>query len=146
MSAHIFAKPGKHAGGVDGDGGMLRVNFSVEKMRWWWCCMVVWVEVVSVEDEAQQQNVKGRNTPHERQAAAKFFLAVRCGSREAREGVVVARRRVRMGMGGFAWSYHVDTAYTDPFPTSSRKSVVLVRRYGLRRGVAANTLTPARLA
>jgi hypothetical protein len=96
--------------------------------------------------EKQQQNVKGRNTPHERQATAKFFLAVHYGSREARESVVVARRRVRMGMGRFAWSYRVDTAYTDPFPTSLRKSVILVQRYSLRRGVAANTFTPARLA
>jgi hypothetical protein len=89
-----------------------------EKRMWWWCCVVVWVEVVSVEGEAQKQNVKGQNTPHERQAAAEVCLAVRCSSREAREGVVVARRCVRMGMGGFAKSLRDDTAYTDPFPAS----------------------------
>jgi hypothetical protein len=80
--------------------------------------VVVWVEVVSVEGEAQKQKVKGQNTPHERQAAATLCLAVRCSNREARDGVVVARRGVRMGLRGFARSLRVDTAYTDPFPAS----------------------------
>jgi hypothetical protein len=58
----------------------------------------------------------------QRQADAKLCLAVQHGSREAREDLVVARRRVRMGMGRSGRSLRGHTVYTDPFPSTFRKS------------------------
>lgn len=69
---------------------------------------------------------QARKCRKQRQDAAKLSLAVRYGSREAREDVVVARGRVRMGMGRSGWSLRGDTAYTDPFPSTLRKLVILV--------------------
>lgn len=61
---------------------------------------------------------QARKCRKQRQDAAKLSLAVRYGSREAREDLVVARRRVRMGMGRSGRSLRVDTVYTDPFPST----------------------------
>ena len=58
----------------------------------------------------------------QRQADAKLCLAVQYGNREAREDLLVARRRVRMGMGRSSRSLRGHTAHTDPLPSTSRKS------------------------
>ena len=110
--------------------------------------MVVWTDVVSVVDEAKQQNVEGgsgRTQPHQRQADAKLCLALQYGDREAREDLVVARRAMRMGMGSSSMSLRVDPAYTDPFPTSLRKVMISEERCSLHCCIAASTSTAARL-
>lgn len=89
---------------------------------------------------------QARKCRKQRQDAAKLSLAVRYGSREAREDLVVARRRVRMGMGRAGWPLRGDTVYTDPFPSTLRKLVILVEPYALRCCIPAAAFTPARLA
>ena len=89
---------------------------------------------------------QARKCRKQRQDAAKLCLAVQYGSREAREDLVVARRRVRMGMGRSGRALRGHTAYTDPFPGSLRKLVVLVELYSLRCGIAAFASTAARVS
>jgi hypothetical protein len=89
---------------------------------------------------------QARKCRKQRQAAAKLCLAVQYGSREAREDLVVARRRVRMGMGRSGRPLRGHTACTDPFPGSLRKLVVLVEPYSLRCGIAAFASTAARVS
>jgi len=89
---------------------------------------------------------QARKCRKQRQDAAKLCLAVQYGSREAREDLVVARRRVRMGMGRSGRPLRGHTAYTDPFPGSLRKLVVLVELYSLRCGIAAFASTAARVS
>lgn len=81
----------------------------------------------------------------QRQADAKLCLAVQHGSREAREDLIVARRRVRMGMGRSGRSLRGHPAYTDPFPGTLRKLVILVEPCSLRCGIPACTSTAARV-
>lgn len=89
---------------------------------------------------------QARKCRKQRQDAAKLSLAVRYGDREAREELVVARRRVRMGMGRSGWSLRGETAYTDPFPSTLRKLVIFVQPYALRCCIPAAAFTAARLA
>lgn len=65
---------------------------------------------------------QARKCRKRRQADAKLCLGVQYGSREVREDLIVARRRVRMGMGRSGRSLRGHTAYTDPFPSTLRKS------------------------
>ena len=65
---------------------------------------------------------QARKCQKQRQADAKLCLAVQYGNREARENLLIARRRVRMGMGRYGRSLRGYTAHTDPLPSTLRKS------------------------
>ena len=71
---------------------------------------------------AAKAKLQRRKRRKHRQGHAELCLAVQCGSREAREGVVVARRGVRIGMGRVARSLRGETVYTGLFPGRLRKS------------------------
>ena len=95
---------------------------------WWWWCVVVWVDVCERRGRKSAAKRRARKCRKQRQDHAKLSLAVQYGSREAREDLVVARRRVRMGIGRSGRPLRGDTAYTDPFPSTLRKLVVLVEQ------------------
>jgi hypothetical protein len=90
--------------------------------------VVVWVDVCERRGRKSAAKRRARKCRKQRQDHAKLSLAVQYGSREAREDLVVARRRVRMGMGRSGRPLRGDTAYTDPFPGTLRKLVVLVEQ------------------
>lgn len=90
------------------------------------CCVLVWVDVVSV---VEQQNSEGRKEAEtrrtERQADANPSLAMLYGRQEVAEGAIVARRCMWYAMRGSARSLQGKASHIDPIAASWGKCVAL---------------------